>query len=367
MPHLVPVSTERLMNIIIRATNWIGDAIMSLPALRAIRQRFPEAEITVCAKPWVSALYEGERSIDKVIALRGASGARDWRAKAETISLLRRGDFDLAILFPNSFESAAVVRLAGVKRIIGYARDGRSLLLTDAVAVPKPGEIAVHERFYYLELLRRAGLIKTIPDTPEIRLDGLSELRAKGEKRFEMLQVKLPAIGVSPGAAYGSAKRWLPERFADSAARLAAGMGASVAVFGSHAEKALCEEVARASNGRNFAGATTLRAFIEMTAACRVFLTNDSGAMHIASALGVPSVTVFGPTDETATGPLGPAARLVRETVDCAPCLLRECPIDHRCMTRVTTDRVVQAAQELLNVAKKWTDAFRPIGRDPAR
>jgi len=316
---------------------------MSLPALRAIRQRFPDAGLTVCAKPWVSALYQGERSIDDVIPLRG---------RLETIRILRRCHFDLGILFPNSFDSAAVLRLGGAKRIVGYARDGRSFLLTDAIAVPKAGEIPVHERFYYLELLRRAGFLETIPDTPEIRLDGIGELRANGEKLFEARGLKLPAVGISPGAAYGSAKRWLPERFAESAARLAAELGGSVAVFGSAAEKALCDEVARAANGRNFAGATTLREFIEMTAACRVFLTNDSGAMHIASALGVPSVTVFGPTDETATGPLGLAARLVREPVDCAPCLLRECPIDHRCMTRVTADRVVQVAQELLILEK---------------
>jgi heptosyltransferase-2 len=335
------------MKILIRATNWIGDAIMSLPALRAIRQRFPDAEITVLAKPWVSDLYEGERSIDKVIPLTGASGAKDWGAKRDLILLLRRGNFDLAILFPNSFESAAVVRLAGVKRIIGYARDGRGFLLTDAVAVPKRGEIPAHERFYYLELLRRSGITETIPDSLEIRLDGIDEFRCRGEKRFAALGVGMPVVGLSPGAAYGSAKRWLPERFAESSRRLAAELGGSVAVFGSAAEKAMCEEVAVAAGGRNLAGATTLRAFIEMTAACRVFLTNDSGAMHIASALGVPSVTVFGPTDETATGPLGPAARLVREPVDCAPCLLRECPIDHRCMTRVTADQVVLAAQQI--------------------
>ena len=347
------------MKILIRATNWLGDAIMSLPALRAIRQRFPDAEINVLAKPWVSALYEGERSIDKVLVLEGASGARDWKAKLRLIRRLRRANFDLAILFPNSFESAAVVRLAGVKRIVGYARDGRGVLLSDAIAVPKPGETAAHERFYYLELLRRAGLIETIPEVREIRLDCVSELRAKGEKRFEMFRVPLPVVGVSPGAAYGSAKRWLPERFAESAARLAAGMGGAVAVFGSTAEKALCGEVAQAAGGRSFAGATSLREFIEMTAACRVFLTNDSGAMHIASALGVPSVTVFGPTDETATGPLGPAARLVREPVDCAPCLLRECPIDHRCMTRVTADRVVEAAKSVLKEP-------RPLGSGAA-
>ena len=233
------------------------------------------------------------------------------------------------------------MRLAGVKRIVGYARDARSFLLTSAIAVPKAGEIPVHERFYYLELLRRAGFLETIPDVPEIRLDGVAELRASGEKLFEARGFRLPAVGVSPGAAYGSAKRWLPERFAEAAARLATEVGGSVAVFGSAAEKALCDEVARASNGwvqfrrRHDAASGE---FIDMTAACHLFLTNDSGAMHIASALGVPSVTVFGPTDETATGPLGPAARLLREPVDCAPCLLRECPIDHRCMTRVTVD-----------------------------
>jgi heptosyltransferase-2 len=341
------------LKILIRATNWIGDAVMSLPALRAVRQAFPDAEIAVCAKPWVSALYEGERSINRVIPIEGLSGARDWAKKWQLARLLRRERFDLAVLFPHSLESAAVVWLAGVKRIVGYARDGRGVLLTDAIPVPKRGEIPAHERFYHLELLRRAGFIDALPDCPDIRFERTEELRAAGEELFEKGGMRLPVVGVSPGAAYGTATRWLPERFAESAMRLAEEFGGSVAVFGSAAEKTMCEEVARAANGRNFAGTTTLREFIRMTAACRVFLTNDSGAMHIASAAGVPSVTVFGPTDETATGPLGPAARLVREPVDCAPCLRRECPIDHRCMTRVTSDRVVRTAQELLNVALK--------------
>jgi heptosyltransferase-2 len=213
--------------------------------------------------------------------------------------------------------------------------------------VPKSGETPAHERFYYLELLRRSGLINAMPDVSEIRFDGIAERQARGEHRFRDIGMKLPVIGVSPGAAYGSAKRWLPERFAASAARLAAQMEGSIAVLGSAAERSMCEEVAHAAGGRNFAGETTLAEFIEVTAACSLFLTNDSGAMHIASALGVPSVTVFGPTNEAATGPLGPLARIIREPVDCAPCLLRECPIDHRCMTRVTPDHVVHAAEDL--------------------
>jgi heptosyltransferase-2 len=324
--------------------------------MRAIRGRYPTADITVLAKPWVAALYEGEGSVDRVMILEGASGARDWRSKRRLIGRLRDGSFDLAILFPNSFESAAILRLAGIGRIVGYARDARGFLLTDAIPNPKEGDLPKHERYYYLELLRRAGLIDAIPDIPEIQLDGVAERRVRGEKFFDLLQVKRPVVGVSPGAAYGSAKRWLPERFAEAAQRIAKDLGGSVAVFGSSAERGMADEVARLSGGRNFAGETALKAFIDMTAACSIFLTNDSGAMHIASALGIPSVTIFGPTDETATGPLGAMARIVREPVDCAPCLKRECPIDHRCMTRVTTENVVTAAGQLLTLKQNTVD-----------
>ena len=158
-------------------------------------------------------------------------------------------------------------------------------------------------------------------------------------------------VGVSPGAAYGGAKRWLPERFAETALRLARDRSASVALFGSKDERPLCEAVATLLDGHpvvNYAGETTLAQFIELAAGCEIFLTNDSGAMHIASALGVPTVAIFGATDDEATGPTGPLARVVREPVECSPCLLRECPIDHRCMTRVTADRVIGEALALL-------------------
>jgi heptosyltransferase-2 len=160
-------------------------------------------------------------------------------------------------------------------------------------------------------------------------------------------------IGVSPGAAYGGAKRWMAEGFVDAACRIAGGQSASVALFGSQSERELCESIGESIRARgiqaiNFAGQTTLREFIELASACRLFLTNDSGAMHIASAAGIPTVAVFGATDEFATGPTGPLARVVRQNVECSPCLLRECPIDHRCMTRVTPDQVAGAALELL-------------------
>jgi len=159
-----------------------------------------------------------------------------------------------------------------------------------------------------------------------------------------------PVVGVSPGAAYGNAKRWLPERFAEAAGALARDLGASVALFGSAGERPLCDAVAARLSvpARNYAGETTLREFIALASACSLFLTNDSGSMHIASALEVPTVAVFGATGDTTTGPAGPLARVVREQVECSPCLLRQCPIDHRCMTRVTVERVIGAARELL-------------------
>jgi len=318
---------------------------MSLPALRALREGYPRTHIAILARPWVSDLYEREAICDEVIPYTPAAGKGDWISKWQAARGLGRRDFDTALLLPNSFESAMVARLAGIPRIIGYNRDGRGVLLTDSIPVSEEHR---HERFYYLELLRRAGLIAEFPADDAIRLTpapdtGADLLKARG--------ISLPVIGVSPGAAYGNAKRWLPERFAESAREVSAALGAQVVLFGSAGERELCESVALATgtHAHNLAGRTSLREFIDMASACRIFLTNDSGAMHIASALGIPSVTVFGSTDDVTTGPTGALARIVREAVDCSPCLLRECPIDHRCMTRIPARRVTEAAFGLLH------------------
>ena len=329
-----------------RATNWVGDAVMSIPALRALRGRFPDAEIFILARPWVADLYRREPFCNRLIAFTARGLASKWRAARE----LRPLGFDCAILFQNAFEAAAIAFVAGIPERIGYARDGRSPLLTCAVPTPRAHEIPRHERYYYLELLHRARILDKVPDSDLIRLDGATAAREAGVQRFRQAALGDIVIGVSPGAAYGSAKRWLPERFAEAANRVARELGASVAVFGSKDERELCASVtaAVAAPSRNFAGETSLAEFIELAAACRVYLTNDSGAMHIASALGVPTIAVFGATDDAATGPTGPLARVVREPVECSPCLKRECPIDHRCMTRVEAARVAEAALDLL-------------------
>ncbi|MBI5280583.1 MAG: lipopolysaccharide heptosyltransferase II [Candidatus Solibacter usitatus] len=313
---------------------------MSLPALAAVRARFPQAHIAVLARPWVEGLYRRQPFADEIIPYQPAPGWQGVQDRLAIARLLRRKRFDCAVLLQNAFDAALVTFLAGIPRRIGYARDGRAPLLTSAVPVPDKGAIPPHESFYYLELLRRIGWLDQLPSQPLVRLAGIHP-------------APRPLIGVSPGAAFGSAKRWLPERFAESAALLAAPLQAGVAIFGSAQERTLCEQVrgglaARGIDAHNHAGETTLEEFISLAASCMLFLTNDSGAMHIASALGVPTVAVFGATNHVTTGPTGPLARVVRHGFDCSPCLLRECPIDHRCMTAVASGEVVAAAHELL-------------------
>lgn len=331
---------ESYGRILIRATNWVGDAILSLPAVQAVRSRFPQARIAVLARPWVADIYRFGDFADEIILYRKCSGLAGLRERLRVAGELRRRRFDCALLLQNAFDAALIAWLARIPIRIGYARDARRWLLTRPVQTPERGQIPRHESFYYLELLRRAGWLDSLPDRPEPALNRIAHQPG-------------PVIGVSPGAAFGSAKRWLPERFAAAAAAIARHCAASVSVFGSPAEQPLCEQVAAGVRAcgveaRNLAGATSLEEFIRLAARCMLFLTNDSGAMHVAAALGVPTVAVFGATDPDATAPLGPRVRLVREPVECSPCLLRECPIDHRCMTRVSADRVAAAALELL-------------------
>ncbi len=336
-------------NILLRATNWLGDAVMSLPAIRAVRARFPASRITLLAKPAVLELYARESVADELLPYSAAT----LRQKIRFANSLRGQQFDCAILLQNAFEAAAFARMARIPERIGYARDGRSLLLTRAIPVPRSGGMPAHEQYYYLELMRRAGIIDALPAAQPLQLEGADASRASGRIMLDEAGLAGAVIGVSPGAAYGTAKRWLPERFAAAAVEIAKERSASVALFGSPAERDLCDAVLAlvAPSGviaGNFAGATSLAQFIDMAAACAVFLTNDSGAMHVASALGVPTVAVFGATDDSRTGPAGPRSRVVKHTVECSPCLLRECPIDHRCMAAVSAGEVARHALDLL-------------------
>ena len=214
------------MNLLVRATNWVGDAVMSLPALAAVRARFPEAHIAVLARPWVADLYRHEPFADEIIPYQPGGGWRGWRERRRAAAELRARRFDCALLLQNAFDAALIAWLAGIPRRIGYSRDARRWLLTDAVPRPRPGAIPPHESFYYLELLRRIGWLGELPPAALIRLEGRFRAREAGARRWAQEGWTGAIVGVSPGAAYGNAKRWLPERFAEAAARVARETGA---------------------------------------------------------------------------------------------------------------------------------------------
>jgi heptosyltransferase-2 len=340
--------------IMVRATNWIGDAVMSLPAIEALHARFPNSEIVLVAKPWVSEIYLNHPAISRQIVYDAAGEHRGARGFWKLVRQLRSERFDAAILLQNAFHAAWMAWCAGIPLRIGYVRDGRSPLLSEAVEVPPPAAYG-HQVYYYLQLLFRAGIIERPKTLQEVRLH-----LAESEQRWAVKQLQTVGlsgrrflVGVNPGASFGGAKRWLPDRYANLADRLIDALGADVLIFGSPAERPLAEAVARAMEHTPVlvAGETTLREFMALMAKCHLVITNDSGPMHVAAALGLPLVAIFGSTNERATGPVSLRARIIKHPVECSPCGLRECPIDFRCMNGISVDDVYMAALESV---KKW-------------
>jgi heptosyltransferase-2 len=340
--------------ILVRATNWIGDAVMSLPALEALRTRFPQAEIVLLAKPWVGELYWYHPAVSRQIVYDPEGMHKGPRGFWKLIQTLRAEHFDTAILFQNAFHAAWMAWCARIPLRVGYARDSRSTLLTEAVEVP-PAATYGHQVNYYLHLLFRAGLIDKPEPIREIRLILTAAEKKWAAKRLESLGLPGPRflVGLNPGAFFGPAKRWLVERYATLADRLVGGLHADVLIFGSPAERPLAEAIAWAMKHTPtiVAGKTTLRQLMALLAQCHLMVTNDSGPMHLAAALGLPLVAIFGSTDERATGPVGPHARVVKHRVACSPCGLRECPVDFGCMNGVTVDEVYRVALELV---REW-------------
>jgi heptosyltransferase-2 len=321
--------------ILVRAPNWLGDAVLSLPAVRDLRRNFPGARLEVLARPWVAPLYGAVREVDAVRESRGVG------ADAEAV----RGAFDAAVLLPNSFASAFALWRAAIPERWGYATDLRGALLTRRPRVP--AEVRGRSQvYYYRAMLAGAGL--DVSPEADASLRCPDDWAARGEERLG--GGGPPWIGLNPGAFFGPAKRWLPARYAAAGDLLARHMGARVAILGGEGERALGGAIAAGMRApvRMLCGETTLPELVGVLSRLRLLVTNDSGPMHVAAALGVPLVAVFGPTDWRETAPVGRRHRLVREPVHCSPCLLRECPIDHRCMKRISVDRVVGEAQALL-------------------
>lgn len=345
---------EAIKRILVRGPNWLGDAVMCEPALRGLRKLFPDAQIALLVKPAVADLFVGHPTLTRVLTYDSKGRHAGLPGKWALAGQLRRQGFDLAVLFQNAFEAAFLTFLAGVPRRYGYATDGRSLLLSDSVAAPDRHTL-VHQVRYYWDLLKPLGLTGD-PPAPELTVFPEEEEAMAGRFAKGGLTATDVVVGINPGSTYGGAKRWLPERFAEVTDRLShtiqesPGKQVSVVIFGAAGEEHLGQEIAARLQLPSLvlSGATTIRELMAALKRCTMLLTNDTGPMHIASAFQVPVVAIFGPTDWRTTSPFGNAHAIVRQPVDCAPCLLRECPIDHRCMTRVTVDQVYEAATKQL-------------------
>ncbi len=344
-----PLVHSTVNKILIRAVNWVGDAVMTTPAIGVIRRHFPEAEITVLANPLVAALFSPHDWVDRVMVFDRNGKHQGIFGRLKLARELRRESFDLAIILPNSFDSALVPWLAGIPARLGKSSDGRGLAFDRTLLYLAKSVAISHEVNYYLDLLRHFGISGPAGKlqlfiTPDEELAADKTLAEHGISKGDFV------IGINPGAAYGSAKRWYPDRFAGVAGRLADTWGARIVVFGGPAETQIAADIERDLDGNclNLAGKTGMRELMALIRRCNFLVSNDSGPMHIAAAFGVPLTAVFGPTDHATTSPFNDSAAIVRKPVECAPCKLRECPTDHRCMTAVTVEDVVEASIRLM-------------------
>jgi lipopolysaccharide heptosyltransferase II len=337
------------VKLLVRATNWVGDAILSIPALAAIRARWPGAEISVLARPWVADLYRGQGLVDRLIAFDHRGRHRGPFGVERLARELRDQRFDSAVLFQNAFEAAWIAWRARIPERIGYARDARGPLLTKSIAVPRPGEIPAHESNYYLELLRRAGWIDALPEIQPVRIRIAPEAMDRAEKLLRDAGCPPGALRVAfgAGAAYGTAKCWPANRYADLARTLVSEYGARVLLFGAASEAGVAAEVEQGAGEGviNLIGRSAIGDLPALLVGCQLFIGNDSGAMHVAAGVGLPVVAIFGPTDPHGTRPLTPQLSIVQRRVACSPCFLRHCPIDHRCMKSVNLQMVLDAAR----------------------
>lgn len=335
----------------VRTPNWLGDAIMALPALAAIRRHYRDAWLAVVAPAAVAPLFEEHTAVapQRVIAIpKGA----DERA------LLTAERFDTILLLPNSFRSAWVARGARIRERWGYANGPRRLVLTRTIPRPRG---RVHQAEYYMRLasaVTGSGDV-VAPEAPLITLTDKTARRAAAVLNSAGVPSDARLVGFAPGAAYGHAKRWPPDRVAKVIARLAED-GVAAVLVGAEGDRGAGREIESALppgvTVTNLIGRTDLRQLAGVLARCAAFVSNDSGAMHLAAALGVPVTAVFGPTDERVTSPLGDAD-VLHTDVFCRPCMLRDCPIDHRCMTRISADIVYSSVKQRLDRATRQEPA----------
>jgi heptosyltransferase-2 len=366
--------------ILIRSTNWIGDAVMTTPAVHTIRQNFPNAEITMLAVPWVADIFRLSPDVDKVLVYdKKELYPGKVKGVLKLAGDLRQYRFDAAILLQNAFEAAFIVWMAGIPLRAGFKRDGRGLLLTHGV--PLTPEIRARHQVHYYQMMVAGLGLELGPDKLRLPLSeeliGWAHEYIEGLKRrdgggpFSSQEGKaapelltsfkknsaIPVIGFNPGAAYGPAKRWPAEKFGQLAALIAAHHGESgclILVFGTKDDTAAAQAIKEFSARTPYhvvdmTAKTTLQQVMALIHCCNAFVTNDSGLMHVAAGLETPTIAIFGSTDHIATGPFSDKATVIRKEMECSPCLQAECPKKHlRCLEEISSQEIYAEVAKIL-------------------
>jgi heptosyltransferase II len=341
---------QQINRVLIRGTNWVGDAVITLPALREIRRIFPQAQISLLVKPWVAGIFEDLECVDELIAYQHTNVGL-WG----TIRQLRPRQFEVAILLQNAFEAALLAWGAGASQRWGFNTQWRSWLLRQALKLT-PDILAKHQIYYYLHLVaqmetRLVGHTTVDFQNLDYRLPvSLARRQAIEKKTAEWgVDWQRPVVAINPGATNSRAKRWPTARFG-ALADLLHNAGVNVVFIGAAAELDITQIAVAASRSSPIilTGKTSLAESIAFLSNCSLLISNDTGPAYLAAALDRPTLTIFGPTNDQMICPFGSQTVILRHPVDCAPCMLRDCPIDHRCMTQISVDTVFQRALTML-------------------
>ncbi|OPY89245.1 MAG: ADP-heptose--LPS heptosyltransferase 2 [Syntrophus sp. PtaU1.Bin208] len=341
---------EGVRNLLIRGTNWIGDVVMTLPAIASIRKTFPKAHIAILVKPWVADVLRLCPDVDEILLYKSPGIHAGLKGKVRLAGELRERRFDAAILLQNAIEAAILTSMAGIPIRAGYNSDARGALLTHAVR--RTREVRqVHQVNYYRAMVQALGCELT-------DIGAMLRPRAEDQELAERLLADYSLekgsflVGMAPGAAYGPAKMWFAERFGAVANRLVSELNARILLFGSSGDRKAIEDVQGSSRDPllDLAGKTSLREAILLISRCSLFVSNDSGLMHVAGALGVPTVAIFGSTNPVTTSPSGRRTIVVRGKADCSPCLKKVCPTDFQCMKSIGVEDVYRAARTMMKV-----------------
>jgi len=344
---------RKINRILVRGVNWVGDTILSYPTVQGLKTLFPDCHLAILVTNHLVDLWKTFPYVDEIIPFQKRGGLRSLWEDLNFIRSIKRRRFDIAVILPRSFRSAYQIYLTRIPVRIGYQDEGRSLLLTHGI--PRTGEtLRIHRINYYRKLIEPLGKVETtIP--PHIFIRGEDRKWADQMLRgFGLLEGR-PLIGINPGATYGIAKCWYPSRFGELGKRLFKRWKATALIFGREEEQAIAKEILKflEDGGIDLTGQTHLLQLAALLERCHLLITNDTGTMHVATAVGTPVVALFGSTDHIATGPLGEGDVVVRKEVPCSPCLKRVCPTDHRCMELITVDEVEEIVSNKLKGLQK--------------